>query len=78
MEAGTQCSDNQATTIYTINMKKFKVYFIIFGKKLMKKVEATTPYHAQQIVKEKIKFHKTELIEDDPTIEDFRNMFGMK
>jgi hypothetical protein len=68
-------------------MKKFNVYFEIFGKKLKTEVEASSQEDAKKKIKNKIIFHKVEKTFDDNKNEvkdssdfmtDFFNMINKK
>lgn len=61
-------------------MKKYKVYFEIYGKKLVTEVSALSEDRAKQIIKDKIIFHKVvpESKEEFPDAVDFlKNIFGL-
>lgn len=45
-------------------MPIFKVYFEIYGKKMVAKVSADNKFHAQKVVQDKIIFHKVEQSND--------------
>ena len=51
-------------------MKTFKVYFIVFGKKLCVKIKADTKRHAESKVLSKIEFCKTEEVDPIDEIHD--------
>ena len=66
-------------------MENFDVWFEIYGKKLKTTVCAETEKDVQNIIKNKIVFHKIEKIpifkpnpNNDKTFEDLLDMFGMK
>jgi len=64
-------------------MKKFKVYFEIFGKKMKTSITANSKEEAKQLLMEKIIFHKVEVDEDfklqDEDVLDFlKGAFKMK
>lgn len=54
-------------------MKKFKVYFEIYGKKLCTTVSAVSEHDAKNIVSSKIKFHK--FVEEKQTLSDLEKEF---
>lgn len=57
-------------------MKKYKVYFELFGKKMVTEVSALEADRAKEIVKNKIVFHKVEPImnnDDKKRVQDFFN-----
>lgn len=58
-------------------MKKFTIYFEIFGKKMKHSVVAENYDQAKQIIKDKIVFHKVDI---EPTFntEDFLMGFFKK
>lgn len=53
-------------------MKKYKIYFEIFGKKMVYETDAKHEVHAKQILLDKIVFHK---IEDKTPVTHFKD-FG--
>jgi len=57
-------------------MKKYKIYFEVFGKKMQTEVFASSQKHAKKIIREKIKFHKIKEISLDPDLEYLKKMFG--
>jgi hypothetical protein len=57
-------------------MKKFKVYFEIFGKKMVTVVEANSTAEAKQKVLDKMIFHKV-VVQEDNVVGDLKKMFGM-
>lgn len=59
---------------------KYKVWFEIYGKKMLSIVEANDPEDAKAAVKSKIQIHKIEKIEEprDNVAEYLMNMFNMK
>lgn len=60
-------------------MKKYTVYFEIFGKKLKVTVEAATRLEAMEYVKSQLMFHKVEDVtpwRDDEVMNFFKG-FGM-
>lgn len=58
-------------------MKKYTVYFEIFGKKMKVVKFAKTKQEAELAVKNSIIFHKTvNEIEHDETVTKLRSMFG--
>jgi hypothetical protein len=61
-------------------MKKFEIFFEIYGKKLKTTIEANSEEKAKEIVKNKIRFDKiTELkSNDDDIVDRMMGMFGMK
>ncbi len=62
-------------------MKTYKVYFEIGGKKMKCEVRAHNTLHAQNQVKDKIIFHKTERVKDNSVTElfsNFLNIFKLK
>ena len=58
-------------------MRKFKVYFEIFGKKMQCMIEGKDEKDVQNIIESKIKIAKIEAINEDDTVEFLKNMFGM-
>jgi len=48
-----------------IYMKNYTVYFEIYGKKLKTTVMANNREHAEEIIRNKIIFHKIALMDDD-------------
>lgn len=55
-------------------MKKFKVYFELYGKKMVSTVEADTEAEARAEIRYRIKFHKVEEVKEIP---DFlKDIFG--
>lgn len=61
-------------------MKKYTVYFEIFGKKLKVTVEADSKHEAMEYVKSQLTFHKVEDITPwgDDEVAKFFNIFGKK
>ena len=64
-------------------MKKFKVYFEIFGKKMKTSITANSREEAKQLLMKKIIFHKVELDEDfkfqdDDVLDFLKGTFKMK
>ncbi len=61
-------------------MKKYEIFFEIYGKKLKTTIEANSEEKAKEIVKNKIRFDKiTELkSKDDDIVDQMLNMFGIK
>jgi len=57
-------------------MKEYKVYFTIYGKKLMKTVIASSKQHAENEIKNSITFNKIEEVEMAKDISDLLKMFG--
>lgn len=59
---------------------KYKVWFEIYGKKMLAEVEANNPGDAKATIKSKIQFHKIEKIEElrDNVVENLMNMFNIK
>jgi hypothetical protein len=57
-------------------MKEFKVYFEIFGKKMVTEVEANSAAEARQKVIDKMIFHKV-VMQDGDTLDNLKKMFGM-
>jgi hypothetical protein len=56
-------------------MNTYNVYFEIFGKKMKVEIKAKSKQQAEEIVKSKIIFHKTE----DVTVPDFfKDIFKFK
>ena len=55
---------------------KYKVYFEIFGKKMMTEVKAISPEAAKKIIRNKIIFHKIK--EEEDILDHLKNIFGMK
>ena len=60
-------------------MKKYTVYFEIFGKKLKVTVEAATRLEAMEYVKSQLMFHKVEDVTpwSDDEVMNFFKGFGM-
>ena len=58
-------------------MSKYKVYFEIFGKKMVTVVEANSMTEAQEAVRNKIIFHKTQIEEPD-IVSELMKIFGFK
>jgi len=62
-------------------MKEYKVYFEIYGKKMVSKVKANNKEDARDIVLSKIKFYKIEPNEYDEIINDhidkIKNALGL-
>jgi len=56
-------------------MTNYKIFFEIFGKKMMTEIEAESKYEAIEILKEKIKIHKIRTV--DAQVEKLKNIFGM-
>jgi hypothetical protein len=55
---------------------RYKVYFEIYGKKMVAEVEATTQELAKKTIKDKIFFHKVEPQKiDTPDISFFNDIF---
>jgi fructose-bisphosphate aldolase class 1 len=64
-------------------MKKYKIYFEIFGKKMKYEVEAESKNDAINKLKNKINIIKidegvNEGVNDDDVLDNLKNMFGMK
>lgn len=65
-------------------MKKYRVYFELYGKKLVTEVSALSEERAKQIIKDKIVFHKVEDLSNPPTdpfgddVDFLKDMFGFK
>jgi hypothetical protein len=64
-------------------MKKFKVYFEIFGKKMKTSITANSREEAKQLLMKKIIFHKVELdedfkLQDDDVLDFLKGAFKMK
>ena len=67
-------------------MKNYDVYFELYGKKLRTTIIADSEAHAQEIVKNKIIFHKvskSQIQEEKPfdssdIFESFKDIFGGK
>ena len=57
-------------------MKLYKVFFQIYGRKMVAKVMANSPEEARQIILGKVQFDKI-VCEDDP-VEELKEMLGMK
>lgn len=58
-------------------MAIYKVYFEIYGKKLMKKLEASNREDAKQKIASSIVFHK--ITHDiDPDVQNIANLLGIK
>ena len=55
----------------------YKVYFEIYGKKLMKEVQAENENQARINIMNAIIFHKIKPL-IDPEVERLMNIFGMK
>jgi len=56
-------------------MKKYDIYFEVFGKKMRTTITAPNKDVAKQVIKDKIIFHKIEMQRDfGDTIFDFLNM----
>lgn len=55
----------------------FIIYFELFEKKMKCKIDAYNREGAIQKLKEKIIIHKVD-IEEDQTLSDLKNMFGIK
>ena len=47
------------------NLRKYTVYFELYGKKMRVKVLAESEHDAKQVVKSDIKFHKIEYDKND-------------
>ena len=58
-------------------MKKYTVFFEIYGKKLKTVVYAESEAKAREIVKNKVVFHKIEEVAD-PQVEYLKNLFNIK
>lgn len=54
-------------------MKKFKVYFELYGKKMVSTIEADTEADARAEIRYRIKFHKVEEVKEVP--EFFKGIF---
>jgi hypothetical protein len=56
-------------------MRDYKIYFVLYGKKMVTTVKAKSKLEAAEIVKSKIIIHK---VEDytDPTIDFFNTLFN--
>lgn len=57
-------------------MKPYKVFFQIYGRKMVAEVYADSPEGARQIILGKVQFDKI-VCEDDPA-EELKEMLGMK
>jgi hypothetical protein len=62
-------------------MKKFKIYFSIFGKKMVTEIIADTENEAKRELMDKIIFHKIEAEilsrEDEKMLEYLKRLFNM-
>jgi len=54
-------------------MKKFKIYFELYGKKMCTSLIAESKESAEAIIRTKIKIHKVE--ESEPTMDDISKEF---
>jgi hypothetical protein len=65
-------------------MKKYMVYFSLFGKKMKTEILAFSEDDAKNTVSKKLKFHKVEdlgrasPLDVEKTMDDFFNMLGVK
>lgn len=69
-------------------MKKYKVYFELFGKKMRTVVEAESEWYAKDEICDSIIFHKVELIDgvndtvndvvNDVNVKNFADLLGIK
>lgn len=57
-------------------MNEYKVYFEIFGKKMVTTIWADSREKAKEIVRSKIIFHKID--NKDDTLDNLMNIFGLK
>ena len=57
-------------------MNTYKIYFQIYGRKMVARVTANSPEEARQIILGKVQFDKV-VCEDDP-VEELKEMLGMK
>ena len=59
-------------------MKKYTVYFEIYGKKMKTTIIAASKERAKEVIKDNIIFHKVVHDSDDDIVNTLMNMFGMK
>ena len=61
---------------------EYTILFEFYGRKMKTTVEASSSLNAMEKIKDKIIFHKVEeekhFMQEDKTLDDFMNMFGMK
>lgn len=60
-------------TLKNNDMSDFKVYFEIYGKKLMKRISADSKYQAREKIKNDIVFHKIVVSND---VDEVENLFS--
>lgn len=58
------------------DMSDFKVYFEIYGKKLMKRISADSEYQAREKIKNDIVFHKIVIGDLNDAVNELRDIFG--
>ncbi len=61
---------------------KFKVYFEIYGKKMLATIEARNATEAKEEIKNRIEFHRIEEVPEetifDNSLEYLKNIMGLK
>jgi len=58
---------------------KYKIHFTLYSRKMLTELEANSAVHAEKILREKIRIdHIAEQPEADETVENLKNIFGMK
>lgn len=62
-------------------MKKYKIYFEMFGKKMVTDIVASDEQHAKRLLADKIIFHKVKLInmnkEEEDIFDMLKNIFNL-
>ena len=58
-------------------MRKFEVKFELYNKKMKTVIEAGSREEAKDRIRNRIIFHEVQLIQDDKTLDDLKNMLGI-